>query len=203
MAKYFDPQLVNGPFDDPGLYVDLVFERRALLFDLGDITALAPRKLLRIAHVFVTHRHMDHFIGFDQLLRCMLGREKTLGIWGTPGLVDAVESKIKAYTWNLVQGYEGNLILRVTELRLTDVSPPRNSRAPTASCAAISAALDAMMVVLSPTPASRFAQLFSSTEFRSWPLLLKNAHGSTSGGVGSRKWGSLWVRGCALSRTQS
>lgn len=117
MAKYFDPQLVNGPFDDPGLYVDLVFERRALLFDLGDISALAPRKRLRIAHVFVTHRHMDHFIGFDQLLRCMLGREKTVGIWGTPGLIDAVESKIKAYTWNLVRGYEGNLTLRVTELR--------------------------------------------------------------------------------------
>ena len=116
MAKYFDPQLVNGPFDDPGLYVDLVFERRALLFDLGDISALAPRKLLRIAHVFVTHRHMDHFIGFDQLLRCMLGREKTLDIWGTPGLVDAVESKLKAYSWNLVQGYEGNLTLHVTEL---------------------------------------------------------------------------------------
>jgi ribonuclease Z len=116
MAKYFDPQLINGPFDDPGLYVDLVFERRALLFDLGDISALVPRKLLRIAHVFVTHRHMDHFIGFDQLLRGLLGREKTLGIWGLPGLIDAVESKIKAYTWNLVGGYEGNLKIRVSEL---------------------------------------------------------------------------------------
>ena len=116
MAKYFDPQLINGPFYDPGLYVDLVFERRALLFDLGDLSALVPRKLLRIEHVFVTHRHMDHFIGFDQLLRCLLGREKTIGIWGPPGLIDAVESKIKAYSWNLVTGYDGNLKLRVSEL---------------------------------------------------------------------------------------
>lgn len=116
MAKYFDPQLFNDPFGDPGLFVDLVFERRALLFDLGDISALAPRKLLRVAHVFVTHRHMDHFIGFDQLLRCLLGREKTLGIWGPQGLIDAVEHKLKAYDWNLVGGYEGNLQLHVSEL---------------------------------------------------------------------------------------
>lgn len=116
MAKYFDPQLVNGPFDDPGLYVNLVFERRALLFDLGDISALVPRKLLRIAHVFITHRHMDHFIGFDQLLRALLGREKTVQLWGPSGLIDAIESKLNAYTWNLIHGYDGNLTLLVSEL---------------------------------------------------------------------------------------
>jgi ribonuclease Z len=116
MTRYFDPQLVNGPFEDPGLYVDLVFQRRALLFDLGDISALTPRKLLRLEHVFITHRHMDHFIGFDQMLRCLLGREKTLSIWGPSGLVDAVECKLNAYNWNLIGGYEGNLVLRVMEL---------------------------------------------------------------------------------------
>jgi ribonuclease Z len=40
--------------------VDLVFEQRALLFDLSDLSRLAPRKLLRISDIFVTHRHMDH-----------------------------------------------------------------------------------------------------------------------------------------------
>jgi ribonuclease Z len=116
MPRHFDPTLVNDPFDDPGLYVDLVFERRALLFDLGDLGRLAPRKLLRVSDIFVTHRHMDHFAGFDQLLRLLLGREKTLDVYGPAGLIDAVEHKLKAYSWNLVEGYQGNLVFRATEI---------------------------------------------------------------------------------------
>ena len=119
MPRHFEPILVNDPFDDPGLYVDLVFERRALLFDLGNLSRLAPRKLRRISDVFITHRHMDHFAGFDQLLRLLLGREKTLTVYGPPGLVDAVEHKLKAYTWNLVEGYEGTLVFRVREIDKT------------------------------------------------------------------------------------
>jgi len=116
MPRHFDPMLVNDPFEDPGLYVDLVFERRALLFDLGDLRRLAPRKLLRVSDVFVTHRHMDHFAGFDHLLRLSLGREKTLGVFGPDGLIDAVAHKLQAYSWNLIEGYDGELIIRVTEL---------------------------------------------------------------------------------------
>lgn len=116
MPHHFDPALVNDPFDDPGLYVDLVFERRALLFDLGNLSPLAPRKLLRISDAFVTHRHMDHFAGFDHLLRFVLGREKTIGIYGPAGLIDAVEHKLRAYTWNLIEGYEGDLVFHVREI---------------------------------------------------------------------------------------
>jgi ribonuclease Z len=116
MPRHFDPALVNDPFDDPALYVDLVFERRALLFDIGDIGGLPTRKLLRISDVFVTHRHMDHFAGFDQLLRRLLGREKSLGVYGPAGLIEAVEHKLKAYTWNLIEGYDGELIIRATEV---------------------------------------------------------------------------------------
>ncbi|MBO0759571.1 MAG: ribonuclease Z, partial [Bradyrhizobiaceae bacterium] len=116
MSRRFDPHLVNVPFGDPGVYVDLVFERRALLFDLGDLSPLPPRKLLRLSDVFVTHRHMDHFAGFDDLLRCLLGRAKTVNIYGPAGMIDAVEHKLKAYSWNLITGYESNPVFRVTEV---------------------------------------------------------------------------------------
>jgi ribonuclease Z len=116
MSRRFDPQLVNGPFGDPGLYVDLLFERRALLFDIGDLAPLSPRKLLRVSDVFVSHRHVDHFIGFDQLLRCLYGREKVVRFYGGPGMIEAVEHKLKAYSWNLIGGVDDNPVFSVTEL---------------------------------------------------------------------------------------
>jgi len=116
MSSRFDPHLVNDPFGDPGVYVDLKFERRALLFDLGDISVLPTRKLLRISDVFITHRHMDHFAGFDHLLRFVLGRDKVVRLYGPASLIDAVEAKLRAYTWNLIGGYEGHIVLHVTEV---------------------------------------------------------------------------------------
>ena len=103
MRHLFEPRLVNDPFGDPALYVDLRDERRALLFDLGDISALPPRELLRVSHVFVSHTHMDHFAGFDTLLRVVLGRKTAIALIGGPGFVAQVEHKLLAYTWNVVQ----------------------------------------------------------------------------------------------------
>jgi ribonuclease Z len=115
MTTRFQAHLVNDAFGDPGLYVELVFERRALLFDLGDLSTLPPRKLLRVSDIFVSHMHMDHFADFDRLLRFCLGREKILNLYGPPGLIEAVGHKLAAYTWNLVSRYEGNLRIRATE----------------------------------------------------------------------------------------
>ncbi|HJO61635.1 MAG TPA: MBL fold metallo-hydrolase, partial [Desulfobacterales bacterium] len=55
------------------------------MFDLGDICSLLPRNILKITHVFITHTHMDHFIGFDKLMRIFLGREKMLHFYGPKG----------------------------------------------------------------------------------------------------------------------
>jgi ribonuclease Z len=59
---------------------------------------------------------MDHFAGFDSLLRLLLGREKTLNIYGPPGMIEAVEHKVRAYTWNLVEGYDGSLVIRAVDV---------------------------------------------------------------------------------------
>ena len=115
MRYLFEPHLVNDAFGDPGLYVDFRDERRALLFDLGDITRLPPRKLMRLSHVFVTHTHMDHFAGFDHLLRVVLGRKPGVVLFGGPGFIAQVEHKLRAYTWNVVHRYD-ELAIDVCEI---------------------------------------------------------------------------------------
>jgi ribonuclease Z len=116
MTPQFHPVLVNGPCDDPALYVDFLFERRALLFDLGEVGRLSHRKLLRISHVFVSHTHVDHFIGFDHLVRLCLGREKSLHLFGPPGFVDQVGHRLAAYTWNLVESFPTDFTVIACEL---------------------------------------------------------------------------------------
>jgi ribonuclease Z len=116
MRPVFQPSLVNGPFGDPALFLDILFERRALLFDLGDLAALPPRKLLRTSHVFVSHTHMDHFVGFDRLLRVCLGRERPLALYGPENFIGQVEHKLAAFTWNLVENYAVDLVLTVHEV---------------------------------------------------------------------------------------
>jgi ribonuclease Z len=116
MTPQFHPSLVNSPFDDPALYVDFLYERRALLFDLGDIRALPPRKILRLTHIFISHTHIDHFIGFDHLLRLCLGRAKRIHLFGPPGFTARVEHRLASYTWNLVESYPADFTLVAVEL---------------------------------------------------------------------------------------
>ncbi len=116
MKPLFHPQFVNGPFEDPVLYIEFLFERRALLFDLGELYALPPRKVLAVSHIFVSHTHMDHFTGFDRVLRICVGRAKRLHLYGPPRFIEQVGHKLAAYTWNLVQNYAEEFVVAVTEI---------------------------------------------------------------------------------------
>jgi len=105
MTPSFSSYLVNDCFGDPGVYVEVRWSKRALLFDLGQNDSLGPTRLLRANDIFISHTHMDHFIGFDAVVRVALGRGKKLRLYGPPGLIDNVNGKLRGYTWNLVDGY--------------------------------------------------------------------------------------------------
>jgi len=114
MKPSFHTRLLNGPFEDPGLYIRLLREGRALLFDLGFTTNLSVRDVLKLSEIFVSHAHIDHFIGFDNILRLHLKREDPLRLYGPEGFLEHVEGKLKSYTWNLIEGYP--LVIKVSEV---------------------------------------------------------------------------------------
>jgi len=105
MKPTFIHNLVNSPFEDPTLFVRIMHEKRALLFDIGNINRLQPRDLQKITDVFITHTHIDHFIGFDTLVRAILRRDTPLWVYGPPNITECVEGKLRGYTWNLIKEY--------------------------------------------------------------------------------------------------
>ncbi len=112
----YSAELINEPFGDPGVYVGCKYRRESLLFDLGDLHRLTPRKLLKVGHIFVSHTHMDHFVGFDRLLRLFLGRDKHLYVFGPAGFLSQLEHKLMSYTWNLVENYTNDFTIVATEV---------------------------------------------------------------------------------------
>ena len=106
-------RLTNPPGGDPGLYIDLVGLRRAVMFDIGE-HRLSAAELLRVGDLLVSHTHIDHWIGFDRMLRVWLGKDRELRIWGPPGMHDFVWHRIHGYVWNLT--FEDHVRFVVHEL---------------------------------------------------------------------------------------
>src|SRR5207247_1159553 len=88
MKTTFRPRLLNGQTGYPALLVSLRWQGRALLVDLGRIDRTPAATLLPIEAVFVSHTHMHHFMGFDQLLRLFLAPAAALRRYGPPGPAD-------------------------------------------------------------------------------------------------------------------
>jgi len=117
---HLNSEFPNGQFGDPALYVweaepkGPEGAKSALLIDSGDLTRFSVKQLLKVKSVFLSHCHVDHFFGFDLLLRYHLGTEKTLNIYGPPNTSERVAGKLQGYTWNLIR--DQNLQFTVIDL---------------------------------------------------------------------------------------
>ena len=91
--------LVNGSAGDPCLFIDYPGRDDAILFDAGENGSLDNGRLGDLGAVFVTHHHVDHFIGLDRIVRANLDRDKTLRIYGPDGTIRKVYDRIKSYEY--------------------------------------------------------------------------------------------------------
>jgi len=108
------PHVFAGLLDDPLLWVRNRCSGRGLLFDCGQLHHLAKRLLMGLEAVFISHAHMDHFMGVDLLLRHLHAADRTLDLFGPPGLADRFRHKLGGYDWNLAEEFWATF--RVTEL---------------------------------------------------------------------------------------
>ncbi|RDD60794.1 ribonuclease Z [Ferruginivarius sediminum] len=116
MKPLLHARSLNGMDGDPVVHVRFMFERRGLLFDLGDISTLSMRDILGLQDIFVSHMHMDHFADFDRLLRAVLGRDMTLRVVGPEGFIDRLGHRLASYSWNLVERFTTDVCFQATEV---------------------------------------------------------------------------------------
>ncbi|WP_303850425.1 ribonuclease Z [Seleniivibrio woodruffii] len=105
MKHNFDIKQVNSPFEDTAFFVRNVYKTEGFLFDCGRLGGLTNSEVLSISEIFISHTHIDHFYGFDRILRGTLLSGKRFRVFGPQGIIKNVRGKIDAYTWNLIKSY--------------------------------------------------------------------------------------------------
>ncbi|NUM35516.1 MAG: hypothetical protein HUU50_13300 [Candidatus Brocadiae bacterium] len=117
--SYFEPVLVNPYNEDPALLIKIKNEKRSFLVDCGSLHRLSNREMQKITHIFITHTHLDHFIGFDSLIRSNIALDKTLYFFGPKLIARQIHCKMLGYTWNLLS--RENLKIKIYEIDTEEI----------------------------------------------------------------------------------
>lgn len=102
---------VAGPSQDPFLLLDFENDGIAVLFDCGIRVWGKVKTILKIRHLLISHAHIDHLIGFDHIIRSLLGENKILHIHGPKGITDKLSAKLAGYDWD--KSAEQELVLEI------------------------------------------------------------------------------------------
>ncbi|MDH5561405.1 MAG: MBL fold metallo-hydrolase [Deltaproteobacteria bacterium] len=105
------PIFYGGLLDDPAFFLQIRPTGKSLLFDLGQAQHIAKRVLKSVEALFITHAHMDHFMGVDKFIRSVLVSPKTIQLFGPPGITDKFNNKLNSYDWNLTEKHYCHFIV--------------------------------------------------------------------------------------------
>jgi ribonuclease Z len=101
--RNLEPTFFAGLLDDPLLLVRVRPAGSNLLFDCGQLHHLAKRVLTALDALFISHTHMDHWMGIDSVIRHLHASPRTINLFGPPGLADKLQHKLSGYDWNLAE----------------------------------------------------------------------------------------------------
>jgi ribonuclease Z len=111
MTGTIELSLINGVSGDPAVYSCATQSSDAVLFDAGSLEDISNRELLKVRVVAISHTHVDHFIGFDRIIRVNIPHFRTIEVVGPKNIQLNVMSKLRAYTWNLLEPGQINYIV--------------------------------------------------------------------------------------------
>jgi ribonuclease Z len=111
MGNALDIQLVNGLAGDPAVCVSFAQAGESLLFDAGSLETMTNRELLKVRVVAISHTHVDHFIGFDRLIRVNVPHFRTVEVVGPTGIIENIRGKLAGYLWNLLEPDQVNYLV--------------------------------------------------------------------------------------------
>ena len=103
--RNLEPTFFAGQLDDPILLVRVRPRGKNLLVDCGQIHHLAKRVLKGVEAIFISHAHMDHFMGIDTFIRHNHVSPRTFDLYGPPGLAGRLAHKLAGYDWNLTEDF--------------------------------------------------------------------------------------------------
>lgn len=115
MGSMLSTEIVNGLNGDPAVFVYLPQSGEGVLFDAGEIDRLSTRELLKVRTICISHTHVDHFIGFDRLLRVNIPHFRMIEVVGPSGIINNILGKLASYAWNLLEPDQINFMVHEVE----------------------------------------------------------------------------------------
>lgn len=109
--RFLEPTFFAGLIDDPCLIIRDRPIHQSILLDCGALHHVAKREMKPVRAIFVSHAHMDHFMGFDAFLRQVHASPRTVELFGPPGMADRVAARLAGYDWNLAEPYWCTLLV--------------------------------------------------------------------------------------------
>ncbi len=98
------------------------------LCECGDAKALNVKEIQNCNAIFISHTHIDHFVNFDAVIRHQIGIQRRVIICGPKGIAKQVQSRIKSYTWNLINEdaivYEIREMISESKFITYEITPP-------------------------------------------------------------------------------